>query len=312
MHVSTKLNRNHLITGEQALILPCLGRTEKDAQTGGEQFVSCENSMGVVQSSRGVLKPASPHLMSETAIICNLAAATLQRPERRSIGLAYAAITTGSASISSTSCRASRTTISAFASRAVSICPIRRAISRNFHTDVGKAKFHVHPIPRADLQPGELMMMSIRSHDQFNTTIYGENDRYRGILRRPPRDLHAIPTTCASLGFEKGQWVDLTSHFEGDERHAQAVHGRAVRHSAALCGDLLSGVQSAGAAKARGRRQQPTGQQIDRDHARAGGSCSRWGGASRSPRTTIHFEVASPAGPEPRLIGTTTHGSDRA
>src|SRR5205814_7607559 len=77
VQISTKLNRNHLITGEQALILPCLGRTERDMQNSGAQFVSCENSMGVVQASRGVLAPVSPHLMSEVAIICNLAAATL-------------------------------------------------------------------------------------------------------------------------------------------------------------------------------------------------------------------------------------------
>ena len=83
MFVSTKLNRNHLITGEQALILPCLGRTEKDHQATGEQFVSCENSMGVVQRSQGILAPISPHLMSETAIICNLAAATLGRNHGR-------------------------------------------------------------------------------------------------------------------------------------------------------------------------------------------------------------------------------------
>src|SRR5438046_2317057 len=75
VQISTKLNRNHLITGEQALILPCLGRTEKDMQQSGEQFVSTENSMGVVQSSRGVLTPISEHLMSESAIVCHLAAA---------------------------------------------------------------------------------------------------------------------------------------------------------------------------------------------------------------------------------------------
>src|SRR5204862_2731687 len=78
VQVSTKLNRNHLITGEQALILPCLGRTEKDIQSSGEQFVSTENSMGIVQMSRGVLAPVSEHLMSETAIVCHLAAETLK------------------------------------------------------------------------------------------------------------------------------------------------------------------------------------------------------------------------------------------
>ena len=77
VHISTKMNRSHLIAGEQALILPCLGRTEIDLQAAGEQFVSTENSMGVVQSSRGVLPPASPHLRSEPAIVAGLARATL-------------------------------------------------------------------------------------------------------------------------------------------------------------------------------------------------------------------------------------------
>src|SRR5688500_7670030 len=77
VQIATKLNRNHLITGEQALLLPCLGRTERDVQAAGEQFVSCENSMGVVQASRGRLNPASPRLMSETAIVCHLAHVTL-------------------------------------------------------------------------------------------------------------------------------------------------------------------------------------------------------------------------------------------
>ncbi len=77
VHVSTKINRSHLIAGDVALILPCLGRTEIDVQAAGEQFVSTENSMGVVQSSRGVLEPASPHLRSEPAIVAGLAKATL-------------------------------------------------------------------------------------------------------------------------------------------------------------------------------------------------------------------------------------------
>ncbi len=181
VQVSTKLNRNHLIVGEQALILPCLGRTEKDAQAEGEQFVSCENSMGVVQSSRGVLKPASSHLMSEVGIVCNLAAATLKgRTTVDWLGLA-----------------ANYDRIRDHIERVVPgfedynkrvrkhggfYLPNPPRDTREFKTDVGKAKFMVHPIPKIDVAPGRLLLMTIRSHDQFNTTIYGENDRYRGIF----------------------------------------------------------------------------------------------------------------------------------
>jgi molybdopterin-dependent oxidoreductase alpha subunit len=218
VQVSTKLNRNHLIVGEQALILPCLGRTEKDVQAEGEQFVSCENSMGVVQSSRGVLKPASPHLMSEVAIIGNLAAVTLK----------------------------GRTTVDWFGlianydrirDRIERVVPgfddYNRRVrkhggfylpnpprdKREFNTDAGKAKFMVHPIPKIDLAPGRLLLMTVRSHDQFNTTIYGENDRYRGVFNGR-RVVFLNPDDIKALGFEKGQWVNLTSHFEGVQRRA--------------------------------------------------------------------------------------------
>ncbi len=219
VQVSTKLNRNHLITGEQALILPCRGRTEKDLQAGGEQFVSCENSMGVVQESRGVLSPASKDLMSEVGIVCHLAAATL----------------------------GSRSTVDWLA-----LCGsydlIRDHIERvipgfddynrrirepggfylpnpprdkcEFKTDTGKANFVVHPIPRIALEPGQLLMMSLRSHDQFNTTIYGENDRYRGVFNGR-RVIFMNAEDIRELGFVPGQWVDLTSHFEGQQRHCR-------------------------------------------------------------------------------------------
>jgi len=81
VHVSTKLNRSHLVHGKRALILPCLGRTDKDLQRGNPQFVSCENSMGVVQESRGVLNPPSKNLRSEVSIVCGLAKATLEKNE---------------------------------------------------------------------------------------------------------------------------------------------------------------------------------------------------------------------------------------
>ena len=179
VHVSTKLNRSHLVHGEEALILPCLARSDKDLTGGREQFVSCENSMGVVQSSKGVLLPISNRLLSEPAIVCQLAKTTL----------------------------ASRTKVD-WSGYEADYDRIREDIQRTipgfedynrrvripggfylpngpregtFNTPDKKAKFNVASPVVIQLAPGELMLMTIRSHDQFNTTIYGMNDRYRGI-----------------------------------------------------------------------------------------------------------------------------------
>ncbi|MEO8349061.1 MAG: FdhF/YdeP family oxidoreductase [Acidobacteriota bacterium] len=217
--VSTKLNRNHLVTGEQALILPCLGRTERDVQAGGEQFVTCENSMGVVQESRGTLAPASPHLMSETAIVCHLATAVLG--ERTKVDwLALCAdydrirdhierVVPGFDGYNERVRRPGGFYL-----------PNPPRDRREFRTPTGRANFVVHPPPKWKLGAGELLMMSIRSHDQFNTTIYGQNDRYRGILGGR-RVVLMNAGDVEERGLAAGEWVDLTSHFEGEERHAR-------------------------------------------------------------------------------------------
>jgi molybdopterin-dependent oxidoreductase alpha subunit len=217
--VSTKLNRNHLIAGEQALILPCLGRTERDVQAGREQFVTCENSMGVVQASRGTLAPASPHLMSETAIVCNLAAAVLK----------------GRTTVDWLGLSGDYDRIRAHIERVVPgfdnynerarqpggfYLPNPPRDRREFRTPTGRANFFTHPTPKWKLKAGELLMMSIRSHDQFNTTIYGQNDRYRGILGGR-RVVLMNEGDVADRGLQAGEWVDLTSHFEGEKRHAR-------------------------------------------------------------------------------------------
>jgi len=217
--VSTKLNRNHLITGEQALILPCLGRTERDVQAGGEQFVTCENSMGVVQASRGTLAPAGPHLMSETAIVCNLAAVVLKgRSTVDWLGLCsdydrirdhIERVVPGFEGYNERARRPGGFYL-----------PNPPRDRREFRTPTGRATFFVHATPKWKLKAGELLMMSIRSHDQFNTTIYGQNDRYRGILGGR-RVVLMNAGDIADRGLEAGEWVDLTSHFEGEERHAR-------------------------------------------------------------------------------------------
>jgi molybdopterin-dependent oxidoreductase alpha subunit len=217
VQVSTKLNRAHLITGEQALILPCLGRTELDAQATGPQVVSTENSMGVVQSSRGSLEPASKELLSETMIVARLAAATLGR--RSSVDWLRLA---GDYDLIRSSIERVIPGFEDYNRR------VREpggfylpnlARERRFTTSTGKANFTVHALPRHDLLPGQFLMMTIRSHDQFNTTIYGLDDRYRGIYNGR-RIVFLNPHDIAEAGLNEGQLVDLTSHFEDEERTA--------------------------------------------------------------------------------------------
>jgi molybdopterin-dependent oxidoreductase alpha subunit len=217
--VSTKLNRAHLITGEQALILPCLGRTEIDKQSGRAQFVTTENSMGVVQTSRGSLEPASTQLMSETRIVAQLARATLH--DRTDID--WEALANDYDLIREHISRV----ISGFddynarirdSSGFVLPNPARERV---FNTATGKANFTVHSLPSIDLQPNQFLMTTIRSHDQFNTSIYSGNDRYRGITNgRRVVFLNRDDMTEANLKAQ--QKVDLVSHFEGEERIAHA------------------------------------------------------------------------------------------
>ncbi len=218
VHVSTKLNRAHLVTGRRALILPCLGRTERDSQAGGEQFVSCENSMGVVQSSRGNLRPASEELLSEVAIVARLAAATLGARG----GVDWAAMSGDYDLI-----RASiERTIPGFddynrrVREAGGFYLPNLARDRDFKTASGKAEFTVHEIPRHELKAGQFLMMTIRSHDQFNTTVYSFDDRYRGVSGGR-RVVFLNPEDVRAANLVAGQTVDLVSHFEGEERIAR-------------------------------------------------------------------------------------------
>jgi molybdopterin-dependent oxidoreductase alpha subunit len=217
-HVSTKLNRSHLITGDRALILPCLGRTEIDVQAGGPQFVSTENSMGVVQMSQGSLEPAAPELLSEPQIVARLARATLEHRttvDWEELAGDYEKIRD-----------AIERVVPGFEDYN---CSVRRpggfylpnaARDRVFNTSTGKAQFTVHQLPRHKLASDQFLMMTIRSHDQFNTSVYSLNDRYRGISNgRRVVFLNQEDVTAA--GLRGGQVVDLVSHFEGEERIAR-------------------------------------------------------------------------------------------
>jgi molybdopterin-dependent oxidoreductase alpha subunit len=216
-HVSTKLNRSHLITGERALILPCLGRTEEDAQASGKQFLTVEDSMGIVNPSQGFLPPASLDLMSDVAILARLAHATLgSRTTTDWLGFAgnYNLIRDAISRV-----------IPGFenfnqrlASEGFFYLP-NAAKQRIFKTNSGKAKFTVCPIPKHDLQPDEFLLTTIRTHDQFNSTIYGLNDRYRGVFGGR-RVLFLNPLDMEENHLRAGQVVDIYSHFEGEVRKA--------------------------------------------------------------------------------------------
>ena len=216
-HVSTKLNRSHLITGERALILPCLGRTEEDIQTSGKQFLTVEDSMGIINPSQGFLRPASPDLMSDVAIIANLAHATLgTRTTTNWLGFAkdYSLIRDAISRV----IPGFENFNARLANEKFFYLP-NAAKHRVFKTSSGKAKLTVCPIPKHDLEPDEFLLTTMRSHDQFNSTIYGLNDRYRGVFDGR-RVLFLNPLDMEARNLRTGQIVDIYSHFEGEIRKA--------------------------------------------------------------------------------------------
>ncbi|MEO6246484.1 MAG: FdhF/YdeP family oxidoreductase [Opitutaceae bacterium] len=223
-HVATKLNRAHLVTGRTALILPCLGRSERDVQAGGEQFVTTEDSMGIINSSRGKLAAASADLRSEVAIVCGLARAV---GAAREVGRSERAVPWQgfSGNYDLIRERIARV-VPGFEEfnrrvRKGAFClPNAPRDRREWRTPTNRANFFVAPIPQATLRPGEFLMMTIRTHDQFNTTIYGLDDRYRGVFGgRRVVFMHEADIAAGSL--MSGQRVDLTNRHGGVERVAR-------------------------------------------------------------------------------------------
>jgi molybdopterin-dependent oxidoreductase alpha subunit len=217
-HVSTKLNRSHLITGEIALILPCLGRSEIDCQETGEQFVTVEDSMGIISPSRGHAEPASDQLMSEPAIVVALAEATLgsrSKVDWNGLVANYDRIRDHIEHV-----------IPGFEDFNVRIrgdifyLPNNARDKRQFDTPSGRAQFIVSDLQPLRLGPAQYLMMTVRSHDQFNTTIYGLDDRYRGVYSGR-RVIFMNEDDVKAAGLQQGQLVDLTSHFRGEERVAR-------------------------------------------------------------------------------------------
>ena len=218
-HVATKLNRSHLVTGRTALILPCLGRTERDRQAGGEQFVTVEDSMGVINSSRGRLAPAAGQLRSEVAIVGGIARAVLGAGSR----VPWAEMTAGYDLIRDRIARV----VPGFEDynrrirEGVFHLPNAPRDAREWRTRTKRANFTVAPIRRRELAAGEFVMMTIRTHDQFNTTVYGLDDRYRGVFGGR-RVVFMHEEDIRAAGLMQGQRVDLTNRFGGVERVAPA------------------------------------------------------------------------------------------
>jgi formate dehydrogenase major subunit len=221
VHVSTKLNRSHVVSGEEALILPTLGRSEQDHTGGRVQRVTVEDSMSAVHASHGPLKPASPHLRSEVDIVCTLAEATLG--DRHGLPWArfrddYTAIRRSIANVVP-GCAAYDEKVD---QPGGFVLPHPPRDSRTFPTEPGKAVFTVSPIDVLHVPEGRLLMQTLRSHDQFNTTIYGLDDRYRGVSGGR-RVVFVHPEDITALGLAEGQVVDLVSEWsDGSERRAPA------------------------------------------------------------------------------------------
>jgi molybdopterin-dependent oxidoreductase alpha subunit len=220
VQVSTKLNRSHTVCGETALILPTLGRTERDEQASGEQFVTVEDSMSNVHASRGRIDPASDDLLSEVAIVSRLARATLG--DRH--GIDWAAFEGDYRTIRD---RISRV-VPGFegyeekvADTAGFTLPHPPRDSRLFPTSTGKANFTVNALDVLAIPAGRLLLQTVRSHDQYNTTIYGLDDRYRGISGGR-RVVFVSPEDLADLDIADGSTVDLVSEWkDGVERRAK-------------------------------------------------------------------------------------------
>jgi molybdopterin-dependent oxidoreductase alpha subunit len=218
VQISTKLNRSHLITGEEALILPTFGRSDKDILNGVEQFITCENSMGVVQMSKGNLKPVSKEFMSETLIVCNLARAVFGNNTKVDWNL-YA-------SNYDYIRDAIEKTIPGFdhynerVRKPGGFYLPNGSREGKFNTFSGKANFNVADVTFHKLADDELAMMTVRSHDQFNTTIYGLNDRYRGV-KNERRVIFMNKKDIALRDLKAGDVVDLYNFHNGVERIAR-------------------------------------------------------------------------------------------
>jgi molybdopterin-dependent oxidoreductase alpha subunit len=216
VQISTKLNRSHLITGKTAIILPVLGRTEIDIQESGEQFVTVENSMGVVHRSKGNMKPVSTNLISEPFLVAQLGLRLCPdvlpwREYMRNYDNIRDLMERSLHGFDDYNHRV----------RAPNgfLLPNPPRDSCEFDTDSGKASFSVHPLPDVKIESGHFVLMTIRSHDQYNTTIYGLHDRYRGVHgNRRIVFMNALDMSERNL--KTRDIVHMKSHFNGTIRES--------------------------------------------------------------------------------------------
>ncbi|WP_207343352.1 FdhF/YdeP family oxidoreductase [Arthrobacter sp. E3] len=209
VQVSTKLNRSHAFVGDQALILPTLGRTEIDRQATGEQFVTVEDTVCAVHASSGKVEPVAVGILSEMAIVSHLARAVLGKNHP----------------IDWAGFEANYDTIREHISHVVPGCsdynakvrqwggfvlPHPPRDSRTFPTPTGKAMFSVGELETVQVPKGRLLLQTVRSHDQFNTTMYSLNDRYRGV-KKGRQVLFVNPSDLVELGIPNGSYVDIHS-----------------------------------------------------------------------------------------------------
>ncbi|GAB2593113.1 FdhF/YdeP family oxidoreductase [Kribbella endophytica] len=219
VHVSTKLNRSHTVTGKEALILPTLGRTDHDQTVLGPQSVTVEDSQGAVHLSTGNLHPPSPDLLSEVGIVCALG--ELLVPDVGEIPWAdfakdYSLVRQRIGRV----CDGYENFEDRLRANEGGFLLAHAARDkREFHTSDAKAQFSANDLTWLPTEPGRLLLQTMRSHDQFNTTIYGLEDRYRGV--HGTREVVFVnPSDLADLGLEEGQYVDIVSEFAGVERRA--------------------------------------------------------------------------------------------
>jgi molybdopterin-dependent oxidoreductase alpha subunit len=218
--ISTKLNRSHLVTGKQALILPCLGRTDEDFSRGKKQFTTIEDAMCKIGFSQGCLPPSFATQKSEIAIVAGMASATLDNKDIDWYHYAndYNVIRSTMAEI-----------IPAFkdidnlkpnSQGVYSENPLR---NRVFKTNDGKAQFSNYPLEKIATEQGELLLMTIRSHDQFNTSIFGLNDRYRGISNER-RVIFMNSDDMAYRNILPEQIVSITSNYDNRVRKLEGYY----------------------------------------------------------------------------------------
>lgn len=227
VHISTKLNRSHFAAGKCALILPCLGRTERDIPHLRPEFVTVENSMGIIHASRGTRPPHSPSLRGEPRIIAEIAERLLSEGAlpfgTKPRGVSFSQLSRDYGAIR----RLIEEVVPKMSGYDARVAEPggfeleNGPRERHFPTPQGRAQLTADPLLRAEPQAGELLLMTLRSHDQFNTTVYSDNDRYRGVSESR-RVLLMHPEDLGTRGLSSGDLIDVESRYTSSDGREQS------------------------------------------------------------------------------------------